>query len=228
MSGTCSLNRPVTCAGSEGAAMVTTAFASGQCCAVASTAAPPRLWPIRSAGARYVSRKCFAAATRSATFDEKLVLANSPSLAPSPVKSKRSTAMPRAVNPSAMRFAASTSLPQVKQCANSAYAAGWPAGLSMSAESFSPCALGKSKRSDGISSSGGRVILAQIAHDRSENIGVIVGPDALFRIELDRLPILVVEQFTEILLLARADDRGRGKDVIGILLVVPRRTIVHA
>ena len=56
------------------------------------------------------------------------MLANSPSLAPSPVKSKRSTAMPRMVSPSAMRFAASTSLPQVKQCANSAYAIGSPDG----------------------------------------------------------------------------------------------------
>jgi hypothetical protein len=52
--------------------------------------------------------------------EEKLVLANSPSLEPSPVKSKRSTAMPSAVSPSATRFAARMSLPQVKQWANSA------------------------------------------------------------------------------------------------------------
>ena len=44
-----------------------------------------------------------AAATRSATLEENVVLANSPSLEPSPVKSKRSTAMPSAVKPSAMR-----------------------------------------------------------------------------------------------------------------------------
>ena len=49
---TCSLNRPATCAGSDGAAMVATARASGMRCAAASTAAPPRLWPIRIAGAR--------------------------------------------------------------------------------------------------------------------------------------------------------------------------------
>ena len=48
------------------------------------------------------------------------MLANSPSLVPRPVKSKRSTAMPDAVSRSAMRLAARTSLPQVKQWANSA------------------------------------------------------------------------------------------------------------
>src|SRR5258706_9788093 len=94
-----------------------------------------------------------APATRSAMLEENVVLVNSPSLAPSPVKSKRSTAMPRAVSAWAMRFAARLSLPQVKQCANSANATGSPAGLSSSAESFSPRALGKSKRSDGIASS---------------------------------------------------------------------------
>src|SRR5712664_694966 len=49
MSSMRSLNRPVTCAGSEGAAMVTTALASGICAAAARMAAPPRLWPIRIA-----------------------------------------------------------------------------------------------------------------------------------------------------------------------------------
>src|SRR4051812_156046 len=213
MVGTCCANRPTTWDGSAGAPMVTTARASGNSAAAQSTAAPPRLWPIRIAGARNMTRRWFAAATRSATFEEKFVLANSPSLAPSPVKSKRSTAIPRAVNPSAMRFAASTSLPQVKQCANSTYAAGCPAGLSSSAESFSPCALGKSKRSDGMSPSRGRVVLAQIAHDRAEDIGVVIGPDALLRIQLNRLPILVVEQFAEILLLACTDHGGRGEYV---------------
>ena len=58
--------------------------------------------------------------------------------APSPVKSKRSTAMPSAVSRSAMRLAACTSLPQVKQCANSAKAGGSPAGRSSTAASFSP------------------------------------------------------------------------------------------
>ena len=51
MSSMRSLKRCVTCAGSEGAAMVTTAFASGICPAAARIAAPPRLWPIRIAGA---------------------------------------------------------------------------------------------------------------------------------------------------------------------------------
>ena len=37
--------------------MVTTAFASGICAAAASTAAPPRLWPIRIAGPLRVSRR---------------------------------------------------------------------------------------------------------------------------------------------------------------------------
>jgi len=61
---------------------------------------------MRIAGARPFCRSAFAAATRSATLDENVVLANSPSLAPIPVKSKRSTAMPSAVKPSAMRLAA--------------------------------------------------------------------------------------------------------------------------
>ena len=71
------------------------------------------------------------------------MLANSPSLAPRPVKSKRSTAMPRVVSPSAMRFAASMSLPQVKQCANSANAIGCPAGpVEQGGELFAAC-IGK-------------------------------------------------------------------------------------
>jgi hypothetical protein len=49
-----------------------------------------------------------------------LVLAKSPSLLPSPVKSKRKTAMPLAARARLMREAAAISLPQVKQCANSA------------------------------------------------------------------------------------------------------------
>jgi hypothetical protein len=99
---------------------VTTARASGTSEAAASTAVPPRLWPIRIAGARRVRRSSLAAATRSATLEENVVLANSPSLEPSPVKSKRSTAISSAVSPSAMRLAACTSLPQVKQWANNA------------------------------------------------------------------------------------------------------------
>jgi hypothetical protein len=87
---------------------------------------------------------------RSATLDENVVFANSPSLEPMPVKSNRSTAMPSAVSASAMRFAATTFLPQVKQCANSAVARGVPSGRSSTAASLSPLALGKSKRSAGM------------------------------------------------------------------------------
>src|SRR5882757_4443575 len=96
MSGTCCLNRPTTCAGSAGAAMVTTARVSGNSPAAHRTAAPPKLWPIRISGARNMTRMWFAAATRSATLEEKFVLANSPSLAPSPVKSNRDTALGQA------------------------------------------------------------------------------------------------------------------------------------
>src|SRR3954463_16465372 len=61
--------------------MVTTARASGTREAAARTAAPPRLWPMRMAGARLLFRSWSAAAIRSATLDENVVLANSPSLA---------------------------------------------------------------------------------------------------------------------------------------------------
>ena len=81
------------------------------------------------------------------------MLANSPSLAPSPVKSKRSTAMPCSLRPSAMRRAAWLSLPQVKQCANSAMARTGPSGRSSSAASCWPWALRKSNFSAGIGAS---------------------------------------------------------------------------
>ena len=58
----------------------------------------------------------------AATFDEKFVLAKSPSLDPRPVKSNRSTAIPSAASVRLMMDAALTSFPQVKQCANSARA----------------------------------------------------------------------------------------------------------
>src|SRR6185312_12784315 len=144
-------NRFDTCAASAGAAMVTTARASEIWLAAASTAAPPRLWPIRSEGACASFLRWFVAATRSATFEEKCVFLNSPSLAPRPVKSKRKTAMPSSVSPSAMRFAACTSFPQVKQCANSAKARGLSSGRSRRAARRSPLAFGKSKRCDGMS-----------------------------------------------------------------------------
>jgi len=112
--------RPATCEGSAGALMVATATASGIRPAAASTAAPPRLWPTRIAGAARSRPSHAAAATRSSTFDENVVLANSPSDPPSPVKSKRSTAMPASVSASLMKLAALLSLEQVKQCANRA------------------------------------------------------------------------------------------------------------
>ena len=69
------------------------------------------------------------------TFEEKLVLANSPSLSPSPVKSKRSTAIPWAVSACAIRVAAKTLRVQVKQCANRAKARAVPSGRSRRAAS---------------------------------------------------------------------------------------------
>ena len=82
------------CAGSAGALMVTTAVASGTSRAIASTAVPPRLCPITSAGAWKRRRMKSAAARRSSRLAEKSVFAKSPSDPPSPVKSKRRTAMP--------------------------------------------------------------------------------------------------------------------------------------
>ena len=84
-----------TCAGSAGAAIVATATRLGnragrrQHRSAAQAVADQQLRRLR---ARHAASA--AAATRSPTLDEKLVFANSPSLAPSPVKSKRSTAMP--------------------------------------------------------------------------------------------------------------------------------------
>ncbi len=100
--------------------MTATARTSGIEPAAASTAAPPRLWPISSAGARPCARRWLTAAMMSSTFELKSVLAKSPSLEPRPVKSKRSVAMPRAASPEAMRPAARLSLLQVKQWAKTA------------------------------------------------------------------------------------------------------------
>src|SRR5690606_17717347 len=60
----------------------------------------------------------------------------------SPVKSKRSTPMPWSVSARAMRAAAATSLPQVKQWANNASAAGSPSGSSNAPARSSPSWLG--------------------------------------------------------------------------------------
>ncbi len=73
--------------------MVHTAAAAATRLAMARTAAPPWEWPMRMRGASS-SPSMYSAAAKSAMLDEKLVLANSPSLAPRPVKSKRRTAMP--------------------------------------------------------------------------------------------------------------------------------------
>jgi hypothetical protein len=100
--------------------MVATARTSGTWCATAKTAAPPSECPIRMDGAANCSRRWSAAHTRSSTFELKLVLAKSPPEAPSPVKSKRSTAIPKSVSAREIRAAARVSLLQVKQCANTA------------------------------------------------------------------------------------------------------------
>lgn len=123
--------------------MVATAVLSGILAAAASTAEPPKLCPTRSCGAACSLRSQSAAATRSAMLEEKLVLANSPSLPPSPVKSKRSTAKPAAASAALTRAAASVSFEQVKQWANSAYARGVPSGRSRRAASRLPSAPGK-------------------------------------------------------------------------------------
>ena len=123
--------------------MVATATASGIRPAAASTAAPPRLCPMTIFGAVPRPRRWSAAATKSSTLDEKLVLANSPSLWPKPVKSKRKTAIPREARPAAMREAAKMSLVQVKQWAKRATARLRPRGFSKRAASCWPPAPAK-------------------------------------------------------------------------------------
>src|SRR3954462_5618047 len=115
--------------------------------------------------------------------------------------------MPRSVRPSAIRLAARLSFPQVKQCANSANAVGVPAGRSSSAESFSPRALGKSKRSEGMACSLLRLRLRDrhrfvlwrlgllrllglglgmrffvLPEDGTHDVRIVIGPDALVRV----------------------------------------------
>jgi hypothetical protein len=55
--------------------------------------------------------------TRSSTLDEKLVSAKSPSLSPSPVKSKRNTAIPSRVSARLILLMALMFFEQVKQWA---------------------------------------------------------------------------------------------------------------
>ena len=136
-----SLSRCATWDGSLGAPIVTTALTSGMSAATASTAAPPRLWPTSNCGAWSCSRRASAARRKSDTLLEKLVLANSPSLWPSPVKSKRNTAMPLAARAREMREAAAMSLEQVKQWAKRATAAMGPSGRSRRPASRSPASF---------------------------------------------------------------------------------------
>ena len=74
----------------------------------------------------------------SATLLLKLVSANSPSLCPSPVKSKRIVAMPLRASAWLMLVAALMFLVHVKQCANNAIARAGPSGRSISPLSSTP------------------------------------------------------------------------------------------
>ena len=84
---------------------------------------------------------CAAAAIRSCTSAEKPV--SSPSLSPSPVKSKRSTATPSPASAWLIRTAAFEVLSQVKQWAKSAKACAVPSGRSSRAASLWPRPLVK-------------------------------------------------------------------------------------
>mmetsp|Transcript_14050 Transcript_14050/g.45866 ORF Transcript_14050/g.45866 Transcript_14050/m.45866 type:complete len:273 (+) Transcript_14050:275-1093(+) len=129
-----------TWAGSWGAPTTATARHSGRRGAAARTAAPPREWPTKICGASKWSRRWAAAIRRSPTFEEKLVLAKSPSLAPRPVKSNLKHAMPFRDSPAETYFALITSFPQVKQWANKTNALGRATarGVSSSAASSLP------------------------------------------------------------------------------------------
>ena len=128
ISSTDSANTPVTCDAAAGAPIVAIAHTSAMCDAAAITAAPPSEWPMSNCGAACWSRSHAAAATRSSTLELKLVFANSPSLAPRPVKSKRRTPKPASVSWVAIHVAARRSLLHVKQCANRANAVAAPLG----------------------------------------------------------------------------------------------------
>src|SRR6056297_1664589 len=131
--------------------MVTTAFADAMSPAAFSTAAPPSEWPTRSPGAMSRDARYSAAATRSPTFEVKVVLANSPFEWPRPVKSNRRTAIPIIASRAAIRRAAGMSLEQVKQWAKSAVPRCGPSGRSSrAASSWPPCPV-KVTRSVGMS-----------------------------------------------------------------------------
>ena len=127
-SGVASASRRFRWAGSLGAARVTTPRHSGILGAAVSTAAPPRLCPTSSAGARPCSRRNAAAATRSSTLELKVVSANFPADCPSPVKSKRRLPIPSAASAALSSRAARRSLEQVKQWANNAQPRARPRG----------------------------------------------------------------------------------------------------
>src|SRR4051812_42318631 len=129
--------------GSNGAPIVATARTSAMRPAATSAAAPPRLWPMRISGGPKVLLTWSAALTRSSTLEEKVASANSPPLAPRPVKSKRSAAIPRAASHWLMYAAALESFEQVKQCAKIARARGAPAGSSRRPASSCPAEDGK-------------------------------------------------------------------------------------
>ena len=120
----------MTCEAAAGAPIVAIALTSGTWDAAASTAAPPSEWPISSCGACGARAATPRRRARSSTFELKLVLENSPSLAPRPVKSKRRTPKPATVSWVAMHVAAWRSLLHVKQWANTANPGGGVAGRS--------------------------------------------------------------------------------------------------
>ncbi len=99
--------------------MVATAVTDSRSAAAAITAAPPKLWPISSWTFMPRSPSARAASTTSAASLDRPP-PNSPSLSPSPVKSNRSTPIPRAARLRLTRTAASEDLLQVKQWANTA------------------------------------------------------------------------------------------------------------
>jgi hypothetical protein len=133
--------------------MVATAFTEAMSPAAASAAAPPRLWPISSAGARPAPAMWRAAAIRSRTSLEKPV--SSPSLSPRPVKSKRSVATPNFASARLIRTAALEVLSQVKQWAKSANDRAVPSGRSRRAASVWPWSFWKVVRSVRITPSPG-------------------------------------------------------------------------
>jgi hypothetical protein len=98
---------------------------------------------MRIAGAIRVRRSSLAAATRSATLEENVVLANSPSLEPRPVKSKRSGDAERGqafgdALGGVDVLAAGEAMREQRSARHV------PTGASSSAASFCPLALGKS------------------------------------------------------------------------------------